>query len=116
MPVIGRSDDHRINALVVQNPAEVNVSGDVFASILKRLEFAVQMRLVHIAQRNDLCARNLQKPWNKLVSSPAHTSNGTGRTEPYHRQPDSVTGFLDRGRPVAADNDSRQSERQPGCH
>jgi len=49
MPVIGQSDDHSVNSLVVQDPAKVHVSGDRFTPILERPAFTVKDRLVHIA-------------------------------------------------------------------
>jgi len=116
VPVVGRRDDHRVDALVVQNSAEVSVSSDRFAPVLEGLEFAVQERPVHVAQSNDGCARDLSQPGNELVSAPAHTSDGLGCSHSHHGQADRIAGSCSFGLIVAAGQDSRQPKSQPGYH
>ena len=78
MPMIGQGDDHGVDGFVVENSAEVAVSGDLFSPVLERLCFAVEMRLIHIAQRDDLCAEDLSHSGNELMPSPADTADSRG--------------------------------------
>src|SRR5438093_13350458 len=78
MPVIGQGDDHRVDGFVVENSAEVAVRGDLFAPVLERLGFAVEVRLVHVAQRDDPCAGDLSYSGNELMPAPADTTYRCG--------------------------------------
>ena len=78
MPVIGQGDDNCIDGFVVQNSAKIAVSGDLLAPILERLGLAVEVRLVHVAQRDDLCAGNLSHSGNELMPAPANAADGRG--------------------------------------
>jgi hypothetical protein len=40
------------------------------------IEFAVEVRLVYFAERDDLDVGDLAEPDNELVATPAHTSHG----------------------------------------
>src|ERR1039458_1838178 len=86
MPVIGQSDDHSVNSLVVQDPAKVHVSGDRFTPILERPAFAVKERLVHIAQGGDLYPGNLTDPGDELMPSPAHAPYCFSGPQPDYRR------------------------------
>src|SRR5438552_17800417 len=78
MPVIGQSDDHRVDGFVVENPAKVAVSSELFAPVLERLGFAVDVRLVNVAQRDDPCAGDLSHSGNELMPAPADTADSRG--------------------------------------
>jgi hypothetical protein len=78
MPVIGQGDDHRIDGFIVENSAEVAVSGDLFAAVLERPGFAVEVRLVHVAQRDDPCTGDFSHSGNELMPSPAYAADGRG--------------------------------------
>ena len=76
--MIGQGDDHRVDGFVVENSAEVAVSGDLFAPVLERLGFAVELRLIHVAQRDDPCTGDLSHPGNELMPSPADAAYRRG--------------------------------------
>ena len=78
MPVIGQCDDHRVDGFVDENPAKVAVSGNLFAPVLERPGFAVEVHLVHVAQRDDPCAGDLSHSGNELMPSPADTADSRG--------------------------------------
>src|SRR5437762_1575208 len=78
MPVIGQGDDHRVDRFVVENPAEVAVRGYLFAPVLEGPGFAVEVRLVHVAQRDDPGAGDLPHPGNELMPAAADTADSRG--------------------------------------
>ncbi len=76
--MIGQGDDHRVDGFVVKNSAQVAVSGDLFVPVFEWLSFAVEVRLVHIAQSGDSCVRDFAQAGNELMPPSAHASDGGG--------------------------------------
>ena len=112
--MIGQGDDHRVDGLVVENLAGVVIGGDLLPVVTGGLEFAVEVRLVHVAERDDLDAGDLAEPADELVATPAHASDGRGRPEPDDRDIHGVVG-ADRPGP-GAEHQPRHPERQTGRH
>src|SRR5262245_29748972 len=51
VPMIGCSDHHGVDRLVVENSSQIGVSRNFFAPILEWLEFAFDESLIRVAQR-----------------------------------------------------------------
>ena len=49
MPVVRQGDDHRVDALVVEDSAWVVIRGDLLPVVAGRFDFAIQVRLVGVA-------------------------------------------------------------------
>ena len=77
MPVIRQCDHHRVDRLIVEDSAEVGVSRDLFSPLRESLGLAVEMRLVHVADRG-MRTRDFSNPRNELMSAPAHAPDGGG--------------------------------------
>ena len=92
VPVVRQGDDHGVDTLVVEHFAGVVIRGYLPPVVTGRLEFAVEVRPVHIAERDDLDAGDLAEPADKLVATPAHTSHGCGRPKPDDRDIHGVVG------------------------
>ena len=114
MPVVRQGDDHRVDALVVEDFAGVVIRGDLPPVVTGRLDFAIEVRLVGVAERDDLDAGDLAEPADELVATPAHTPDGRGRPQPDDRDIHRVVG-ADRPGP-GAEHQPRHPQRQTGRH
>jgi hypothetical protein len=47
--VVGQGDHHRVDGLVIENPAEVPKGGHRFAPVIERSGFAIEEGLIHVA-------------------------------------------------------------------
>ena len=108
MPVVGQGDDDRIDGLVVECPAKVGVGRDRFTPILEGLDFAVQVRLIHVAEARRFLLPELPARGDELVSSTTNTADGCGSAEPDHGQ---AHGFVG-GQRVSAVGKPRRAERE----
>ena len=114
MPVIRQGDDHRVDALGVENFAGVVIRGDLPPVVMGCLDLAIEMRLVGVASCHDLDALNLAEPADELVATPAHTTNGRGRPQPDDRDIHGVVGAARPG--PGALHPPRHHRRQAGRH
>ena len=114
VPVVRQGDDHRVDALVVEDLAGVAIRGDLRPEVAGRLDFPVEVRRVGVAERDDVGAGDLAEPADELMSPPAHTPDGRGRAQPDDPDIHRVVG-ADRSAP-GAEHQPRHPHRQAGRH
>ena len=114
VPVVGQGNDHRVDGLVVEDPAQVRMSGHLFPAVTGRLHFAVEVRLVRVAERDDSGTGDLAEPADELVTTPAHTADRCGGPQADDPQADRLIGAA-RAEPGTC-RQPGHSQRQTGCH
>ena len=114
VPVVRQGDDHRVDALVVEDFAGVVIRGDLPPVVTGRLDFAIEVRLVGVAERDDLDAGDLAEPADELMATPAHTADGRGRPQPDDRDIHRVVGAARPG--PGAEHQPRHPQRETGRH
>src|SRR4051794_39629421 len=90
------------------------MSGDLSLPVAGRLDLAVEVRLVHVAERDDPGTVDLPEPADELVTTPANATDRGGRPQPYDRHPDRLIGADRPG--LSARHQPRHSQRQTGRH
>ena len=112
--MVGQGDDHRVDALVVESLAGIVIRGDLPPVGTSRLDFAIEVRLVGVAERDDVDALDLAEPVDELMATPAHTADGRGRPQPDDREIHRVVGASRPG--PGALQQSRHPQRETGRH
>src|SRR5262245_40839170 len=90
------------------------MSGDLVLPVTDRLDFAVEVRLVRVAERDDSGTGDLPEPADELVTTPAHATDRGGRPQPYDRHTDRLVRAARPG--PGARHQPRHSQRQTGRH
>ena len=90
------------------------MSGDLPLPVAGRLDFAVEVRLVRVAERDDPGAVDLPEPADELVTTPAHATDRRGRPQPDDRHADRLIGADRPG--LGARHQPRHPQRQAGRH
>src|SRR4051794_12609674 len=90
------------------------MSGDLSLPVTGRLDFAVEVRLVRVAERDDPGTGDLPEPADELGPPPPPPPARGGRPHPYARHTDRLIGAARAG--PGAPYQPRHSQRQTGRH
>jgi hypothetical protein len=114
VPVVRQGDDHRVDRFVIEDAAQIAESRNRLAAILEGLQLAIEMRRIHIAERDDFCPGHFAQAGNELMTASPHAAHGGGRAHANDRHADGLAGAARLGRAFGSDDNSRQAQRGAG--